>query len=238
MAVGSATDSTFTGPGYIGFGFYGAEAQTMDNFVGGSVQASDLPLGTVAVSDNFHRADSNPISGNWSGPAWYLDGLVKISSNQVVNATPNTFASAYWLTPLPPDQEVSVTIQSTPIATNIIDLAVRLTNMGSLNYAGQYAYDVSYYGTDNSLLMESVVNGVLTGIATTTIPALGIGDVIKLRAVGNTISYSVNGVVVLSAVDSSVTDGGYVAIETKDITFDSFTASGSGPDPIPNLTLV
>lgn len=182
----------------------------------------------TAVSDDFNRADENPLSGggNWSGRMFPEGGLpLKLVGNQAVPQ--GLWADRLWATPFPADQEVFVTLTSTLVVggSSIVVLGVRQT------YDLHSGYD-AWFSAD-SFGIEKVVHDAWTSDIYDS-PVFGVGwigpgDQLCLSAVGNVISVLVNGVVRGYVVDTDIPNGGQIGFYLQNATADNF---GGGTAPL------
>jgi hypothetical protein len=230
------------GDGSYGSGWYGEDdgiaSETMTLVAGAG---ADLDLGTLFASDNFNRADENPLSdgGNWASPLYDGDQPLRLTLDQAWGQGASINSSSYWTTPFGPDQEVSIYVTSTMVVggSTYFILALRQTGMGSTGFAANTGYDIGIFA-DGNFIIEKAINGVWTTLLDSYSAVVGIGDTLTFRAVGHVISFLINGVVIGSATDSSISGGGYVAVYLSNMSFDDFTASGDAPSAAGTLTLV
>lgn len=177
---------------------------------------------TSLASDNFNRADENPIGGNWTNNALGegADNQLKIVSNQLQAVTAATSCEAYWnATTFSGSMETYFTVVTKPGATQRIALSW-LQSPGSGAWDGYQAVwnDVSGAAND-TLVIERVDNSAATTLASITLE-YNTNDVIAFRRNANGI-YEVlqNGTIVLStAPDTTYTGNFYAAVTIRDTT--------------------
>lgn len=147
------------------------------------------------VTDNFNRADENPLAGNWTTPA----GQFQIFSNQLYTASGVTSHYAYWnANTFANNQYASLKVITVSANWQSIGPAVRIQNTGANGYY------VSWHDT-NVLTLFVTVAGTDTSLGTSTAVAT---DVIRIEASGTSISVKKNGSVVIGPVtDSNFSSG-------------------------------
>lgn len=193
---------------------------------------------TPGILDAFNRADENPLSngGLWARPD-PGGGFLKIVSNVV--ASNDTFAdSAYW-TPetFGPDSDAGITISALANDGGGIRVYVRLVNVNiDSNYGGYYIrWTYSAAGTDTIQLFKT---NPATQIATYS-QDLGVGDKIRIRAIGNVIQawiyQSGTWTMLGSVTDSTYTAAGYVGFGISNTTARADDFFGGTAIPVPNI---
>ena len=157
---------------------------------------------TLPASDNFDRANGN-LGPNWTNMA--VGGLA-IANDQVTGTSPSgnsgDIRTAETYTS---DQYSELQVGSAPLSgTQWIGPAVRAQAGGQSLYIGIY-----YWNNGSPLLMLfKLVNGTWTPLGTPySAGPLAPGTELQLMAVGSSVSLAENGVVVVSATDSSLTGG-------------------------------
>lgn len=165
---------------------------------------------TQVETDNFTRANENPLSdgGNWTAMGGYVTG--QIVSNLAQPTATNTNAVALWTGGglSSPDQYSEITINTLVGVTDIVGPVVR----GALGTATSNT--TCYRGTVNGplgatarLSIQKFVNGNqsdMTGLQTATINS---GDKVRLSVVGTLLTLYINGVAVATTNDSTIGSG-------------------------------
>ena len=154
-----------------------------------------------SVSDNFNRADGN-LGANWTD---MTDGGLAISSQVVVGTngaysgdirTGETYAS---------DQSSQIEVTSTQLSGGQwIGAGVRAQNGGQSLYLGLYFWN----NGNPELMLFKRISGNWTQLGASSFQgALGAGTQLNLSVTGSTLSFSQNGVVRITASDTSLTGG-------------------------------
>jgi hypothetical protein len=167
-----------------------------------SVSASGIIKRRAAgplASDNFNRANENPLSGggNWSTPTGF--NAMKIVSNVAVGQTNGVYAFSTWSgapVDFPADQYSEVTIGSAG-ANNWICLVVRATD--NTFYATQFTDGYHYF-----LKYTNGNQSVLGGPYGNNLDGISAGSVMRLSITGNTLTLMKDGVALPS--NGSITD--------------------------------
>lgn len=174
-----ARDTTYDGTGAnnkVGLQTHGGgitSAVRYDNFAG-----AEYRQGTPAsVSDDFNRADENPLIGspgtNWQ--QWGSDPQLKVVSNQVAAST-SGHCHSVWIASMPADMQAFVEIGTA--WNDWVGLYARY------DPAGGSGYSAFYHPTDGWSLERSPGGTVL---AAGGAPLLTTGDAFGIRCVGSTI---------------------------------------------------
>jgi hypothetical protein len=157
---------------------------------------------TGSGSDDFNRPDG-PLGPNWTAVS---DGALAISSQVAIGTnaggvsgdvrTAETYTS---------DQYSQVTVTSTPLTgTQWIGPAVRAQNGGQSLYAGIYYWNNAI----QQLMLFKRVNGSWGQLGPSyACGPLAAGTLLTLSVVGNSLSFSANGVVRITATDSDLAGG-------------------------------
>jgi hypothetical protein len=155
----------------------------------------------TSASDNFDRANG-PLGPNWTDVS---DGGLAISSDAVIGTagqvtgdmwTENTFGS---------DQYSQVQVTSTQLTgTQWIGPAVRMQDSGQTGYVGFYYWN---NGSPELMLFKRSEGSWAQIAAVYSTSPLAAGTQLELEAVGSTISFLENGIVVIWTTDSSITGG-------------------------------
>ena len=154
-----------------------------------------------SVSDNFNRADGS-LGANWTD---MTDGGLAISSQVVVGTngaysgdirTGETYAS---------DQSSQIEVTSTQLSGGQwIGAGVRAQNGGQSLYLGLYFWN----NGNPELMLFKRISGNWTQLGTSSFQgALAAGTQLNLAVTGSTLSFSENGVVRITASDTSLTGG-------------------------------
>src|ERR1035437_3818502 len=144
---------------------------------------------TPLASDNFTRANANPISGSWTtvpgaAPWQILSNMAEGTAAFGFNASISTAVT--W----PNDQYSEVTVGQNTYA--YAGPAVRF------NPASDDGYLLFYQAGSNSLIIQKIVAGGGTTLATSvSTPAVAPGDVVRLVVVGNQLSAYYNGTLII-----------------------------------------
>ena len=170
-----------------------------------------MSLITLAT-DNFTRANANPLSGNWTvmfsgsqgGNSW---GTLQIVSNAAEPSVINVNGVEWYNgVTFPPDQWAQVTVVSAiTTSNNFCGPATRISMTGTAATFYQFAAQASV--GNNTWFLQKVIAGVATTLQTASLPGVTAGDVLLMIARGSSITCYRNGVLVLSANDSSITSG-------------------------------
>lgn len=175
--------------------------------------------------DTFQRGNENPLSngGKWS----VLGNAVQLLSNQAISSATGVFCDAgYTGISWPNDQyNEAVLTTLTGASTRQADLIVR--------YNGTSDYDLVI---NNTLGVSQTVNLIIAGgatIGTATLTPISL-DVWRIEAKGTRVNVYQNGVVVITAVDSSQV-AGTPYIQTRNDAAVANTAYGAweGGSPTP-----
>ena len=156
---------------------------------------------TTSASDNFQRADG-PLGPNWADVS---DGGLAISSDAVTGKAGQITGDMWTADAFTSDQFSQVEVTSTQLTgSQWIGPAVRAQNGGQDGYVGFYYWN----GGSPELMLFKRTSGAWAQIgAAYSTAALAAGTQLEVEAVGSTISFLENGVVVITATDSSITGG-------------------------------
>ncbi len=168
--------------------------------------AARIPI----CSDNFDRANENPIGGNWTKLAWTVPyNIVRsmaISSNKLIpiilQSSGVEWEGVCWnANTFNNDQYCEFKyVQASTYGADFMPL-VRLTNDANGNSYGFYMWS----GGPTARIRKHV-NGVVTEITTYGL-GIALNSVYSIEAEGTTIRALVDGVVKFTATDSSVASG-------------------------------
>ena len=193
-----------------------AEIPASSLFTSGGVNFQAFE-GTVAPNiaittgvDSFTRPNSNSSLG--LGPAWVQIGTgticaLTITSNAAVASA--GAASCAWVPQnTRPDQFSQVYISA--LDTNAVGVFVRASTSANTGYE-------FYCATSGGLVLRKLIAGVSTGISTSATNCAAT-NTIRLDVIGTQLIASINGVKVMSGVDSSITSGypGIVEVAVTD----------------------
>src|ERR1700733_4530717 len=186
------------------------------------------PGGTGGASDNFNRANGG-LGANWTDMT--VGGLA-ISNDAVVGTqAAGNSGDIYTGTTFGSDQSSQIQVTSTPIGGGQwIGPAVRAQNGGQSLYVG------IYWGNNGNPELElfKLVNGGWTQLGSSFASGtLAAGTELTLSVTGSTLSFAENGVVEITATDTSLTGGApaimaYGTSTAGDWVGDSAT-TGGGP---------
>jgi hypothetical protein len=157
------------------------------------------PGDTVIASDLFNRANGS-LGAGWTDDS---DAGLSIVSGQVVGNGGNSgdlrTGESY-----PSDQFSQLVVGSTQLTGGQwIGAAVRMQASGQSGYVGFYYWNNG--SPDVQLFLRN--NGAWTNLGSYNSGALAPGTQLTLVAVGNTISFQINGVQVIGASDATLTGG-------------------------------
>ena len=160
---------------------------------------SPLQLTTLA-SDNFNRANVNPLAPNWTTIPGGTFGNAQIVSNQAVNTTAGAAADvSYTGISWPNDQWSQVTISTFPAGNSFAGVSLR----GSASVSSDYRV----FGDSNTkFIVSKIVSGTSTNL-TNQNGTVAVGDVITGAIVGTQISGYQNGNLLFTVSDSSLASG-------------------------------
>jgi hypothetical protein len=176
----------------------------------------------MSASDDFNRADGG-LGPNWTAIS---DGGMAIASQVVIGTAGVTTGDIRTAESYPSDQYSKVEVTSTQLTGGQwVGPAVRLQNGGQNGYLGIY-----YWNSGSPELMlykRSGGNFAQLGNAYSSGP-LAPGTQLELVAVGNTVSFLVNGVQRIGAYDPSFTGGAPGMIAFGSATADNWSGGTAG----------
>ena len=157
--------------------------------------------GATSASDNFQRADG-PLGPNWTDVS---DGGLAISSDAVIGKVGQVTGDMWTADAFTGDQYSQVEVTSTQLTGGQwIGPAVRAQDGGQDAYVGFYYWNS---GSPELMLFKRTSGSwAQIGAAYSTAP-LAAGTKLEVEAIGSTISFLENGIVVITATDSSLTGG-------------------------------
>ena len=158
---------------------------------------------STTASDNFNRANGS-LGANWTD---MTVGGMAISNDAVVGTqAAGNSGDIYTGTTFGSDQSSQIQVTSTPLGGGQwIGPTVRAQNGGQSLYLG------IYWGSNGNpeLEMFKLVNGGWTQLGSAFASGtLAAGTELTLSVTGSTLSFSENGVVEITATDTSLTGGG------------------------------
>jgi hypothetical protein len=153
------------------------------------------PAGDTDPTDNFTRADANPIGGNWTTSTGLT--ALKIVSNQLASAGSNVDSAAWWNAATFSSDHYS----EATYAAGVTDFgpAVRM----------QSAAGTFYWADTSTPSFFKMVNAGATQIAGVT-ATIAANDIIRMEAEGSVLRWKKNGASVTGSPisDSSIPSGG------------------------------
>jgi len=153
-----------------------------------------------SVADSFDRANASPAGGNWITLPGFA--AVAVASNQLRAAAAVGEAVAYYNTSLPADQYCQFRI----VTNNPNALGV----MCRINPATGDGYLLAIISS--ALQWYKRVGNSWLNITTNITRTNSVGDVVRLEVRGTTLTALVNGAVVGSITDGSITATGYAGV--------------------------
>lgn len=198
----------------------------------------------VLASDNFTRANENPIAGNWSqrfvGTSWCAAQIV---SNVVESTVAGSNGDSYWnaLT-WNNNQWAQITVGAMS-ASSFVGVNLR----GSLNSADNTAYRLYWNGNTGSSgtwAFQKYVSGVQTTLKTGTL-TVNIGDTLTGVVIGTNLMLYWNNLLLAIVSDSSISAGvpGFMIAPITSVANAKITAWSGGnfiasapiPPPTPGI---
>ncbi len=153
----------------------------------------------TTYTDNFNRADANPLDGSWAKPTGVTLNFA-LSSNAVGGATSAGSRLVYNTGTVGNKQFSQATC--TTIDDGDVGVACRIQTGSFSGYS--FANRTVANG---GWLMERYDSGSVTPIASNAAAGGAANDVIRIEANGSTITAYVNGVVALTATDATYASG-------------------------------
>ncbi len=175
---------------------------------------------TQLASDNFQRPDESPLSngGLWSstddvagdGPPFKKNGLAQLRSGAVTNLEDGRFSQSLWLGPenFTNDQYSEFTY----LAADQVTYHGPIVRAQTVDYQSGYKAIVEPFAQTGTALVfidrqdNSGPANPSARLATGEFPCQ-LGDVLRIAAVGNVISFYINGVQKLTVVDNTYASG-------------------------------
>lgn len=218
-------------------GAFGATTVTTVSTQTAALVVSFMPPSTSmvdTVSDSFTRADSADLGTDWVP----ISNDLRVVSGRANNSTTTNQATEQYAHPLASDDyyvRCKAYVDNTS-GTNIrrVGLYARMPQGDLANLYALTVYRPASGGTAMKMALQKGVNGAFSSIGSPTeytIPAWTTGSTIELRVVGNSIKGFLAGVEVISATDSSLPSGRFVALNiwaalnTQNAEVDDFEAA-------------
>lgn len=186
-------------------------AQLVNNYEG----VLNIPITTNAglalqlkmlASDNFQRANANPIGGNWTPLGVAGFGNAQLLSNSFTAAAAGVNPDSFWnALAFPNDQWAQVTIATCTSS----DAGILLRGNTA---AGGSGYRFIVNTINNTWIVQSIVAGAVTNISTGNPITFTPGDVFTAAAIGTQLSFYQNGNLLGTFTDSNVSSGSPGAI--------------------------
>ena len=165
-----------------------------------AVSCTGTGTGTGTASDDFNRADGG-LGPNWTATS---DGGMSISSQAVIGTVGANSGDIRTAESYASDQYSQIEVTSTQLTGGQwIGPAVRMQASGQSAYVGIYYWN--FGSPDLMLFLRNAGNWSELGAYSTG--PLAAGTQLRLVAVGNTISFQVNGVQRIGASDGTLTGG-------------------------------
>jgi hypothetical protein len=213
-----------------------ASGTTLLTLFGGNQGVQNIPISAepsldfnTLASDNFTRANSNPIGGNWS-QRFVGSGYApaQLLSDAAAGAIAGDNCDSYWNnTNWSSNQWTQVTVGSCS-NSSYIGFVLR----GGANQYINTAYRFYWNGNLGSAgvwTLAKVVNGSNTSLATGSL-TLNVGDVLTGAIIGTTIMVYWNGLLLDVITDSSIVFGspGFLIVPATNVSDVSITAWSGG----------
>ena len=165
--------------------------QTYEGIIDIPIPFSTLQLSALA-SDNFNRANANPIGGNWtqlSTAAGFQPA--QIVSNQVEGTIAGDNSDSWYnAVPWPNDQWAKITVEACT-ASSYVGVSLRQNEGGTLT-AYRYYWNGTAGGT-GTFSAQGVVAGRLAVVINVTGAKVNDGDVLLASIIGSQMSLYQNG---------------------------------------------
>ncbi len=158
----------------------------------------------TAVSDNFQRANG-ALGANWTNWSWSGAVGPQISSNTATGGGGGgTTSGAFWSANTFANNQFSqVTFGAVPAGSDWAGVTVRQAGNGGSGYLGLW-----FANNGSSLFMLFAENGTSSPPSLSSVSgSMSAGDTLAISANGTTINLYHNGLLVLSATDSTYSSG-------------------------------
>ena len=149
----------------------------------------------LPATDNFNRANANPIGGNWTTVTG--KGNIQIVSNVAIG-TISGINAAYWNADAFSNNQYSQ-VKLGAVASTWFGPAVRFSSSAYTGYLAE-----SSNGT--SLVLYKVIAGTTTSLASYTV-TVSAGDIIRLEVVGSTLTVKHNGTTRITHTNAEIASG-------------------------------
>ncbi len=200
---------------------------------------TDVNLQTQA-SDNFIRANANPIGGNWTS---LTANTAQLVSNLVEPSSVGVNSDSWWNGfTWDNDQWARVTVAACANSSSFVGVSLRQDKTG---VATAYRFMWSgVLGSAGTYYIQKLVNGTATNLATGA-RTINVGDTITGAIIGTNLYFYHNMVLVRAAVsDSNITggSGGFALVAGSAVTDAQISAFSGGNfinpalNPIPTST--
>jgi hypothetical protein len=182
----------------------------------------------ATYSDNFQRANENPLATPWVWDGGYFQLLNNLIQPQF--GASNGYGGAYmYYGPVIGDQFSQVTVK-TINANSYAGVMVRATTFNGASAWYQFHFD-GPLGTEGYLILEKYLGNTGGSYLSYALSTVNSGDVLKLTAVGNVLTAYVNGAQVLQATDSDFKTGWFGAVAyAGNVAEDAQISAWSGGD--------
>ena len=191
-----------------------------------------LNFNTLA-SDNFQRANQNPLAGNWTTQV--AGNNLQLSSDAVTSATAGTIGLAYYNAISFPNDQWATAAALTSSASSVFGPQVRMGNSGV-----RTAYSVPWIGTFGSpgpAYVQQEVSGTYTQLDIFNL-TLNSGDSLTACAIGSNIYTYWDGFLVRATSASALSSGiagliGNAITSTANLAITSWSGGGfqNAPNP-------
>jgi hypothetical protein len=157
----------------------------------------------ILATDNFTRADANPIGGNWTTVTGESD--LQIVLDKVEPSTSAiAYNAAYWNAIIwPADQWSEITIDTVADNNTFCFAAVRMSGSDQTYYSAWAQGPL----TSGHLYLVKFVSGVQTTVWTSNTVVFNSSDVVGLSVIGSTLTVYLNRVMQFQATDSLISSG-------------------------------
>jgi hypothetical protein len=220
--IGSVTDTTVRFGGSPGFTVNNGNSSVavLDDFVGGDVggRASQYEatgqvqsVSAPVVTDDFNRANSDPINGNWvkapgtSANMKVISNEVGLSSNPGFQVHAAYYNNSYSI--WPSNQYSQIKVTDLVGTDDYVGVIVRCAGVGWSSHKNYYfAHVRGGFGAAKDVLLGKYVEGIATTISSGT-ATIADNDTLRLEVEGTSLRFTINGSLILSGTDSSLSAG-------------------------------
>jgi hypothetical protein len=162
--------------------------------------------GGVTITDDFNRVDAATLGPDWTN----LAGSFSISVNVAQGAAGNS-NSVHNTTLSSSDQYVQGNANSASNSNRYSGVILRGADLSTQTF---YLLQVNSHV--DGCILNRVVNGVITQIGTGPNGRGSLGSLLRIEAVGSTITAFVDGVQQVSVVDTAISSGPHAGIHSGD----------------------